>query len=76
MAGAEGFEPPDARTKTWCLTAWRRPNKFLCNFQIFFRYRRCYSSLSDSCENPNWTALLYSKITESSIIFRISEFKG
>lgn len=26
MAGAEGFEPPDAGTKTQCLTAWRRPN--------------------------------------------------
>ena len=26
LAGAEGFEPPNARTKTWCLTTWRRPN--------------------------------------------------
>ena len=26
LAGAEGFEPPNARTKTWCLTAWPRPN--------------------------------------------------
>ncbi len=25
LAGAEGFEPPNARTKTWCLTTWRRP---------------------------------------------------
>ncbi len=25
LAGPEGFEPPNARTKTWCLTAWRRP---------------------------------------------------
>lgn len=25
MAGTEGFEPPNARTKTWCLTAWPRP---------------------------------------------------
>ena len=25
MAGTEGFEPPNARTKTWCLTTWRRP---------------------------------------------------
>ena len=28
MAGPEGFEPPNARTKTWCLTAWRRPITF------------------------------------------------
>lgn len=25
-SGAEGFEPPNAWTKTRCLTAWRRPN--------------------------------------------------
>ena len=25
MAGTEGFEPPNARTKTWCLTTWPRP---------------------------------------------------
>lgn len=27
MARAEGFEPPNAWTKTMCLTTWRRPNK-------------------------------------------------
>ena len=26
LAGAEGFEPPDASTKNWCLTTWPRPN--------------------------------------------------
>ena len=26
MAGMEGFEPPNARTKTWCLTTWPHPN--------------------------------------------------
>lgn len=26
LAGTEGFEPPNAGTKTRCLTAWRRPN--------------------------------------------------
>ena len=26
LAGAEGFEPPNAWTKTMCLTTWRRPN--------------------------------------------------
>ena len=25
MAGMEGFEPPNARTKTWCLTTWPHP---------------------------------------------------
>jgi len=28
MAGTEGFEPPNARTKTWCLTTWPRPNNY------------------------------------------------
>ena len=26
LAGDEGFEPPNARTRTWCLTTWRIPN--------------------------------------------------
>ena len=25
VAGVEGFEPPNARTKTWCLTTWPHP---------------------------------------------------
>ena len=29
LAGAERFELPNARTKTWCLTTWRRP-KAMC----------------------------------------------
>ncbi len=28
MARAEGFEPPNASTKNWCLTTWRRPMMF------------------------------------------------
>ena len=31
MAGMEGFEPPNARTKTWCLTAWPIPNTYDCH---------------------------------------------
>ncbi len=29
MAGDEGFEPPNAETKTQCLTTWRIPNNIL-----------------------------------------------
>ena len=29
LAGMEGFEPPNARTKTWCLTTWPHPNAVL-----------------------------------------------
>ena len=25
LAGEEGLEPPNARTKTWCLTTWLLP---------------------------------------------------
>jgi hypothetical protein len=36
MAGEEGLEPPNARTKTWCLTTWPLPNVYkivpaMCN---------------------------------------------
>jgi hypothetical protein len=29
LAGTVGFEPTNARTKTWCLTTWPRPTN-LC----------------------------------------------
>jgi hypothetical protein len=29
MAGGTGFEPVNARTKTWCLTTW--PTPIACN---------------------------------------------
>ena len=29
MAGDEGFEPPNAGTRTQCLTTWRIPNGLL-----------------------------------------------
>lgn len=32
LAGDEGFEPPNARTKIWCLTAWRIPNNEALTF--------------------------------------------
>ena len=34
VAGAVGFEPTNAGSKSRCLTAWRRPKRFLvlCNF--------------------------------------------
>ena len=31
LAGIPGFEPGNARIKTWCLTAWRYPNKELAD---------------------------------------------
>ncbi len=29
MAGMEGFEPPNAGTRTQCLTTWRHPTTLL-----------------------------------------------
>ena len=37
LAGIPGFEPGNARIKTWCLTAWRYPNKEL--FYNFSSYQ-------------------------------------
>ena len=37
MAGAEGFEPPNASTKNWCLTTWRRPISNLTDFTVYGR---------------------------------------
>ena len=34
MAGNEGFEPPNARTKIWCLTTWRIPIIFTCFISV------------------------------------------
>ena len=34
MAGAGGFEPPSAGTKTLCLASWRRPNTLYPPFII------------------------------------------
>ena len=49
MAGAEGFEPPNARTKTWCLTTWPRPKDayyytlfLIKNYSNSFNYLNIY----------------------------------
>ncbi len=34
MAGVEGFEPPNAWTKTMCLTTWRHPKMFKNHYTI------------------------------------------
>lgn len=49
MAGTEGFEPPNAWTKTRCLTTWRRPTTLLATHNIcdvtdrFYRIMAVYS---------------------------------
>ena len=42
MAGAEGFEPPNASTKNWCLTTWRRPIT-LIDFTVLDTTSQIYS---------------------------------
>lgn len=47
MAGTEGFEPPNAGTKTRCLTTWPRPNILSSRLRsnIIPEYRQnCYNS--------------------------------
>ena len=69
MAGAEGFEPPNARTKTWCLTTWRRPNMNCYDLVLY------YLLLWHSMLNPAVKAVLYSPIIASSIILRSLSIK-
>ncbi len=40
MAGPAGFEPAHARIKTWCLTAWRRPNIIVAFLIYHLSYRK------------------------------------
>jgi hypothetical protein len=37
LAGEEGFEPPNTRTKTWRLTTWPLPNLAI-HTTLFFQY--------------------------------------
>ena len=39
LAGMEGFEPPNARTRTWCLTTWRHPIE-----HYVFYYREAWTA--------------------------------
>lgn len=34
LAGVEGFEPPNAGTKTQCLTTWPHPNICVCGYIV------------------------------------------
>ncbi len=54
MAGPAGFEPAHARIKTWCLTAWRRPNfesikrhfkRYTLSLNLRYTVRQDYSGL-------------------------------
>ena len=38
LAGVEGFEPPNAWTKTMCLTTWRHPNVTEMRFRQLARF--------------------------------------
>ena len=43
MAGVEGFEPPNAWTKTMCLTTWRHPKRFTLTYcSKIFRFHLAY----------------------------------
>lgn len=36
MARVEGFEPPNASTKNWCLTTWRHPSIAALNVPKYY----------------------------------------
>lgn len=66
MAGAEGIEPPNARTKTWCLTAWLRPNK---NFSyVLSTFYQSSAGSSEASYTAVKSVFLNSFTTASSIV--------
>ena len=46
MAGMEGFEPPNAGTKTRCLTTWRHPNILCVTEQILPHFCSLFNLVS------------------------------
>ncbi len=51
LAGMEGFEPPNARTKTWCLTTWRHPKIQMIVYHII--HYSCISDVEQKIMNQN-----------------------
>ena len=43
LAGVEGIEPPNAWTKTMCLTTWRHPSMMNCVMYEELQLRRFWS---------------------------------
>ncbi len=82
MAGVQGFEPRNARTKTWCLTAWRHPNNNKRNIiqKLFKKVKlKRYNSIMENGFNP----LIYErylKKKETFLLFKrigqMSAFKN
>lgn len=85
MAGVQGFEPRNARTKTWCLTAWRHPNKQhkikrSIIQKLFKKVKlKCYDSIMEN----NFDPLIYKrylKKKETFLLFKkigqMSAFKN
>ena len=47
MAGEEGFEPPNAGTRTQCLTTWRLPNDEVIDLVFQWRPLSPFRSLGE-----------------------------
>ncbi len=81
MAGVQGFEPRNARTKTWCLTAWRHPNNKRSIIQKLLKKVKLkrYNSIMENGFDP----LIYKrylKKKETFLLFKriaqVSAFKN
>ena len=57
LAGAGGFEPPNAATKKRCLTAWPRPNTHTL-FSLTNRFCNDYIVLARQVHHLGWSFLI------------------
>ena len=55
MAGVEGFEPPNASTKNWCLTTWPHPTAVLLGHKtvVIIPYLPWPNTISVRCPYEN-----------------------
>src|ERR1700757_3315853 len=62
LAGMEGFEPPNARTKTWCLTTWPHPTKARSSVLMFVN-----EGFDSPSASPQLTYLIINQICQVAL---------
>jgi hypothetical protein len=73
MAGEEGFEPPNARTKTWCLTTWPLPTNFEGQPTVFLQ-RRFRDTRIPTSWNRGYYLSLFTVKEKREIIYPFEDY--